>query len=71
MYVIIIFIPFIGKGENIWDRFCHVRNMANGDVACNSYYKYKDDVALLKDLGVCIVLLRSHAGYVHCYFYCC
>ncbi|XP_067935172.1 lactase-like protein [Watersipora subatra] len=45
-----------GKGENIWDRFTHegghVLNNATGDVACNSYYKYKEDIALMKDMGV-------------------
>lgn len=25
----------------------------NGDVACNSYHKYKEDVQLLKNMEVC------------------
>jgi hypothetical protein len=29
-----------------------VENQDNGDVACDSYHKYKEDVQLLKDLGV-------------------
>ncbi|KAJ3666407.1 hypothetical protein Zmor_001849 [Zophobas morio] len=46
-----------GKGENIWDHLCHtnptfVDNGDNGDIACDSYHKYKEDVGLLKDLGV-------------------
>ncbi|CAH0561316.1 unnamed protein product [Brassicogethes aeneus] len=46
-----------GKGENIWDRLTHtnataVKNSDNGDVACDSYHKYKEDVRLLKHLGV-------------------
>ncbi|XP_023029423.2 myrosinase 1 [Leptinotarsa decemlineata] len=46
-----------GKGENIWDNVCHrvpspVVNNDTGDIACDSYHKYKEDVALLKDLGV-------------------
>lgn len=45
-----------GKGENFWDRAAHTipnyfHNNETGDVACDSYHKYKEDVALLKDLG--------------------
>ncbi|XP_023723771.1 myrosinase 1-like isoform X2 [Cryptotermes secundus] len=45
-----------GKGVNIWDTLTHdrpylVENQDNGDVACDSYHKYKEDVQLLKDLG--------------------
>ncbi|XP_018565439.1 myrosinase 1-like [Anoplophora glabripennis] len=45
-----------GKGENIWDRLVHntsiVINHDTGDVACDSYHKYKEDVQLLTQLGV-------------------
>jgi beta-glucosidase/6-phospho-beta-glucosidase/beta-galactosidase len=46
-----------GKSENIWDHICHenptfVVNQDTGDIACDSYHKYKEDVAILKDLGV-------------------
>ncbi|KAK3910651.1 Myrosinase 1 [Frankliniella fusca] len=46
-----------GKGENIWDRVLHdkpnwVKGGVNGDVACDSYHKYKEDVAMLADLGM-------------------
>ncbi|XP_021358662.1 lactase-phlorizin hydrolase-like, partial [Mizuhopecten yessoensis] len=44
-----------GKGPSIWDTFSHqghVDNNDTGDVACNSYHKYMDDVQLLKDIKV-------------------
>ena len=47
---------FAGKGESIWDTFSHqggnVHNNDTGDDACKSYEKYKEDVKLLKDMGV-------------------
>ncbi|KAE9543770.1 hypothetical protein AGLY_002000 [Aphis glycines] len=46
-----------GKGENIWDHLVHsspelIRDGTNGDIACDSYHKYKEDVALAKNLNV-------------------
>ena len=45
-----------GKGESIWDRFSHtpdrVRDGATGDIACDHYHRYKDDVALMTELGL-------------------
>src|SRR3954469_12387801 len=44
-----------GRGESIWDRFCatpgKVRNGESGAVACDFYHRYRDDVALLRELG--------------------
>ena len=45
-----------GKGESIWDRFAHtpgrVKNGDTGDFACDSYHRYDEDVAILRDLGL-------------------
>nr|XP_022342919.1 uncharacterized protein LOC111136393 isoform X1 [Crassostrea virginica] len=45
-----------GRGPSIWDVAAHqngyINNNDNGDVACDSYHRYKEDVRLLKDLGV-------------------
>jgi beta-glucosidase len=45
-----------GKGENIWDRFAHTTDRITdgdtGDVACDQYHRYKEDVALMKELGL-------------------
>ena len=45
-----------GKGESIWDRFAHtpgrIKNQATGDVACDSYHLYGDDIALLQALHI-------------------
>src|SRR6266508_3770266 len=45
-----------GKGESIWDRFSHspgrIMNEDTGDVACDQYHRYKEDVVLMKELGL-------------------
>lgn len=45
-----------GKGESIWDRFSHtvgkVKGADTGDTACDSYHRYKDDIALAKRLNL-------------------
>lgn len=45
-----------GKGESIWDRFSHtpdcVQDGDTGDVACDHYHRWREDVALMKDLGL-------------------
>lgn len=44
-----------GKGESIWDRFTHtqgkVKGAATGDVTCNQYHLYPQDIAILKRLN--------------------
>src|SRR5213592_4884776 len=45
-----------GAGRSIWHRFVHtpglVRNGDTGDVACDHYRRYKEDVALMASLGL-------------------
>lgn len=41
-----------GKGESIWDRFAHtpgkVKSGDTGDVACGSYHRWREDLALMQ-----------------------
>ncbi|HHV98409.1 MAG TPA: beta-glucosidase [Clostridiaceae bacterium] len=45
-----------GKGESIWDRFVHnpgrVKDGSTGDVACDHYHRYEEDIKLMKELGL-------------------
>jgi beta-glucosidase len=45
-----------GRGPSIWDTFSHapgrVANDDTGDVACDQYHRYCDDVRLMRDLGL-------------------
>lgn len=44
-----------GRGLSIWDTFCatpgRIADGSNGDVACDSYHKWRQDIALLKQYG--------------------
>ena len=43
-----------GKGESVWDRFAHtpgkIKNNENGDVACDHYHRYTEDVRIMQAL---------------------
>jgi beta-glucosidase len=45
-----------GRGRSVWDTFCHtpgnVRGGDTGDIACDSYHRYPEDVALMASLGL-------------------
>lgn len=45
-----------GKGESIWDRFSHtpgkVKNGETGDVACDHYHRWPEDVKMMQELGL-------------------
>lgn len=44
-----------GRGKSIWDTFCHLEPTrtkgANGDVACDHYHRYEEDLDLMKKFG--------------------
>jgi beta-glucosidase len=45
-----------GRGPSIWDTFSHtpgrIKNGDTGDVACDHYHRYREDVRLMAELGV-------------------
>ena len=45
-----------GAGPSIWQRFCHTPNLVldgdSGDVACDHYRRYLQDVKLMRELGL-------------------
>jgi beta-glucosidase len=45
-----------GKGLSIWDAFTHsdehIADGSTGDAAAGHYHRYREDVALLRSLGV-------------------
>ena len=45
-----------GKGESIWDRLAHtpgaIVDGTTGDVACDQYHRYPEDVAIMRELGL-------------------
>jgi len=44
-----------GKGLSVWDEFCRqqgrVFDMHSGDVACDHYHRFEEDIKLMKALG--------------------
>jgi beta-glucosidase len=45
-----------GRGQSIWDTFSHtpgkIANSDTGDVACDHFHRYRDDIALMRELGL-------------------
>lgn len=42
-----------GKGQSIWDTFSDQGRLRDsGDVACDHYHRWSEDVALMKELGI-------------------
>jgi beta-glucosidase len=45
-----------GAGPSIWHRFAHTPGLTasgdTGDIACDHYHRYLEDVALMRDIGI-------------------
>ena len=45
-----------GRGESIWDRFCHtpgkISDNSTGDITCDFYHRWKEDIKIAKELGI-------------------
>lgn len=45
-----------GKGPSIWDRYAHTPGMMangdHGDIACDHYHRFREDIALMAHLGM-------------------
>ncbi|KAG7546618.1 Glycoside hydrolase family 1 [Arabidopsis suecica] len=41
-----------GRNPSVWDTFLYSRNLSNGDIACDGYHKYKEDVQLMVETGL-------------------
>jgi len=45
-----------GRGPSIWDTRClmkgRIANGDTGDIACDHYHRYREDIALMKEIGV-------------------
>jgi len=45
-----------GKGPSVWDTFSHtagnIKNNDNGDIACDHYHLWPQDVTLMKEMGI-------------------
>lgn len=45
-----------GRGQSVWDKFSHTKGKTlhgdNGDEACDHYHRFKEDVAIMAEMGV-------------------
>jgi beta-glucosidase len=45
-----------GRGKTVWDTFCEVpgaiKNGDSGEIAIDHYHRFRDDIALMKSLGI-------------------
>ena len=45
-----------GRGRSVWDTFCErpgaIADGSSGEIACDHYHRYREDVGLMRDLGL-------------------
>ncbi|MFW5999241.1 MAG: GH1 family beta-glucosidase [Halanaerobiaceae bacterium] len=45
-----------GKGPSVWDKFCQrggkIANEDSGEIACDHYHRYREDVKLMAEIGL-------------------
>jgi beta-glucosidase len=45
-----------GRGDSIWDTYCRqqgrIKGGDTGDIACDHYHRFGEDIALMRDLGI-------------------
>lgn len=46
-----------GRGPSVWDQYCHeegghIKQGHTGDIACDHYHRYREDVQLMRELGI-------------------
>ena len=45
-----------GRSESIWDRFSHtpgaIAGNDNGDIACDHYHRWREDIAIMQEIGI-------------------
>jgi beta-glucosidase len=45
-----------GRGDSVWDMFCkepgRILDGSSGEAACDHYHRYKEDIAIMKELGL-------------------
>lgn len=55
-----------GAGPSIWHRFSHTPRMVTGgetgDVACDHYRRWRDDIKLMTSLGLGAYRFSPHPG---------
>ncbi|XP_069355809.1 lactase/phlorizin hydrolase-like [Maniola hyperantus] len=57
VFIFILTVILLSKGENIWDRYVHeypqdIRNNETGDVAADSYHQWREDVKAAIHMGL-------------------